>query len=120
MAELETPVIDIAYKRGDSKPLIFVLKDSAGVAVDISAYTSPVLSVHDDAAPTDVTSEQFKVTGTFPGGGTDGKVSFVPLITDTDLTPNTYFYDAQILDASGNKITFVEGAFAISQDRAKD
>lgn len=117
---LETPVIDIAYKRGDSKPLIFVLKDSAGVVVDISAYTDPVLSVHNSATPTDVATEQFKVVGTLPGGGTDGKVSFIPLITETDLDPDVYFYDAQILDAAGNKITFVEGQFAISQDRAKD
>lgn len=117
---LETPVIDIAYKRGDSKPLIFVLKDSSGNAVDISSYTAPVLSVHNDAAPTGIMTEQFKVTGTFPGGGTDGKVSFVPLVTETDLTPEVYFYDAQILDAGGNKITFVEGSFTISQDRAKD
>ena len=69
----------------------------------------------------DVTTEIFKVTGTIPTP-TNGQVQFIPATDNTgsDQTPATYFYDAQILDAFGRKLTFVEGKFKITQDRAKD
>jgi hypothetical protein len=118
---LETPVIDITYKRGDSRPLVFVLSDkNTGTALDLTGYTAPVLAVNSEAAPTDVTNELFKVTGVIDATPTTGRISFTPTTTNSDQTPGTYFYDAQVLDASGNKLTFVEGKFKITQDRAKD
>lgn len=123
---LETPVVDLEYKRGDSKPIVFVLKDKAtGNPLDLTGYTLPVLSVHNTKDPTDITTELFKIDGagaTIPAPVTDGKIQFIPAedATGSDQTPETYFYDAQVLDAAGNKCTFVEGAFKITQDKAKD
>ena len=98
---LETPVVDIDYKRGDSRAIIFALTDSAtGLALD------------------DLT-ELFKVTGVIPTP-TDGRISFSPTDVQSDQTPGTYFYDAQVLDAASGKQTFVKGKFKISQDIAKD
>ena len=117
---LEIPVINLEYKRGDSKPIVFVLK-AGGVAVDLSGYSLPVMSVHTTKDPVDVTTELFKISGTIPIPA-NGKVQFIPAINDTgsDQLPDTYFYDAQVLDALGNKATFVEGKFKLTLDKAKD
>jgi hypothetical protein len=117
---LETPVVDLEYRRGDSRAIVFVLTDSSsGAALDLTGYTSPVLAVNSEPTPGDDTNELFKVTGTIVDAAA-GKVSFAPTTTDSDQTPSTYFYDAQIIDAAGGKLTFVRGKFAIKQDIAKD
>ena len=118
---LETPVINLTYKRGDSRPIPFVLSNSVtGVALDLTSYTSPVLAVNTLSEPPDDTTEVFKVVGTFDADRTTGKISFSPTTANSDQTPETYFYDAQVLDAAGQKLTFVEGDFVLTQDRAKD
>ncbi|MHA1859144.1 MAG: hypothetical protein ACTSUU_06835 [Candidatus Thorarchaeota archaeon] len=118
---LEVTTINITYKRGDSRPMVFVLSDKVtGLPLDITGYTAPVQAVNTEQEPTDTTNQQFLVTGVIDADPTTGRISFTPTTTDTDLTPNTYFYDAQVLDALGNKLTFVEGEFVITQDIAKD
>ena len=117
---LEVPVVDLEYKRGDSKPIVFVLK-TGGVELDLTGYTLPVLSVHSDKDPTDITTEIFKIAGTIPTPA-NGKIQFIPTTdgTGSDQLPEVYYYDAQVLDAAGNKVTFVEGQFKVTQDKAKD
>lgn len=118
---LETPVINITYKRGDSRPLVFVLSDQVtGLPLDITGYTLPVLAVNTEQEPVDITGQLFTITGAIDVDPTTGRISFTPTTTNSDQTPNTYFFDAQVLDASSNKLTFVEGEFAITQDIAKD
>jgi len=123
---LETAVVDLTYKRGDSKPIVFILKDkSTKLPLDLTGYTLPVFSVHSTKDPVDITTEIFKIDGagaTIPVPVTDGKIQFIPAEdgTGSDQTPETYFFDAQVLDASGNKCTFVEGQFKLTQDKAKD
>lgn len=118
---LETPTIDIEYKRGDSRAIVYALSDSTtGEVLDLTGYTLPVLAVNTDPNPPDVTNELFKVTGTIDSPPTTGRIAFSPTTVDSDQTPDTYFYDAQVLDAGGGKLTFVQGKFKIVQDRAKD
>lgn len=118
---LETHVINISYKRGDSRPLVFVLSDkNTGLPLDLTGYTAAVLAVNAESEPVDITNQKFTVTGVIDANPLTGRISFIPTTTDSDQTPETYFYDAQVLDASSNKLTFVEGDFVITQDRAKD
>jgi len=118
---LETPVVDIEYKRGDSRAIVFKLTNAdTGDALDLTGWTAPVLAVNSEATPTDTSNELFKVTGSVLTPATAGKISFSPTTTDTDQTPATYFYDAQALDADTGKLTFVQGKFKIVQDIAKD
>ncbi len=118
---LETSVVDITYKRGDSRAIIFALTDaSTGAALDLTGYTAPVLAVNSLATPPDITTEVFKVTGTVVVPNTDGKISFAPTSVQTDEPPDTYFYDAQVVDAATGLLTFVKGKFKIEQDIAKD
>jgi len=118
---LETPVINITYKRGDSRAIVFVLSDSAtGTALDLTGYTLPVLAVNSEATPVDITNQLFTVSGVIDADPTTGRISFSPTTTDSDQNPGTYFYDAQIIDPNSGKLTFVAGEFTIEQDIAKD
>jgi hypothetical protein len=118
---LETPVIDITYKRGDSRAIVFKLTDEdTGLALDLTGYTAPVLAVNTLPTPPDVSTELFKVTGDFDADRTTGRIGFSPTTVQSDEAPDTYFYDAQVVDAAGGLLTFVEGKFKITQDKAKD
>ncbi len=117
---LETPVVDITYKRGDSRPIIFQLSDENGDALDLTGYTAAILAVNEEPTPTDTVNELFTVMGVIDVIPTTGRISFSPTIIDSDQLPSTYFYDAQVLDASSGKLTFVGGKFKIVQDIAKD
>jgi hypothetical protein len=116
---LETKVIDLTVKRGDNRSIVFQISEDDGSASDLTSWASPVLAVNSEKTPTDITNEQFKVTGAIPTP-TNGRIGFTPTTSNTDLTPGVYFYDAQVLDDQGNKWTFAEGKFTITQDIAKD
>lgn len=118
---LETPVIDITYKRGDSRAIIFKITDEdTKLPLDLTGYSAPVLAVNTEATPTTTTNEVFKVTGVFDADRLTGRIAFSPTTTDSNQTPSTYFYDAQVLDAASGVLTFVGGKFKIVQDIAKD
>ena len=85
---LETPVINLTYKRGDSKPIVFVLK-SGGVALDLTGYTLAVLSVHSEKDPLTIATEVFQIDGTIPIF-TDGKISFIPATDNTGSDQGGY------------------------------
>ena len=57
------------------------------------------------------------MTGALSTDGKDGRASFTPLGT---LAVGKHYYDAQALDSNGEKITFAEGEYKVTQDRAKD
>ncbi len=118
---LETPIIDITYKRGDSRAIVFKLTDAdTKLPLNLTGYTAPVLAVNSLPLPPDVTTELFKVTGVVDAVPTTGLISFSPTTVQSDATPNTYFYDAQVIDGDSGLLTFVEGKFKITQDKAKD
>lgn len=102
--------IEWANKDSDAKG--FTIKDSAGVAIDISTF-SFIMTVNSEKSPTDLTNEQFTISGTIVDGP-NGKVSFEPLTSDTDITPGKYFYDIEQTDGSEVK-TLVKGVVTITQ-----
>lgn len=112
-----TTIIDIVKKRGDTRRHTFVIKDASGVAVPINSWSAFALSIHTVKKPTDITTQVEKITGALTTAGADGRVHFVPSGT---LAIGKYYYDAQGLDANGEKITFVEGKYTVEQDKAKD
>ena len=56
------------------------------------------------------------MTGVITAGGSDGRVHFIPAGT---IDAGAYFYDAQALDSNGEKVTFSEGKYKVSQDITK-
>ena len=114
-------VIDITRTRGDDKRMTFTVKDSEGALVPINAWTLFVMAVHSVEDPVDDTTLVYSMAGVFTTDGTDSKIYFKPTTLQADDTaPEVYYYDAQALDANGEKCTFVRGSYTINQDRTKD
>ena len=110
-----TATNDIERKRGDTRRMVFVIKDG-GAAVDIGAWTAFKLTVDPSKTPADGTTKLEEMTGVLTTGGADGRVHFIPAGT---IAPGSYYYDAQALDANGEKITFSEGKYKVTQDITK-
>ena len=111
-----TDVKDISTRRGDTARHTFTVRDKSGSAVDISGWSSFVLTVTTEERPIDISGEIGSVAGAFVTDGADGMVYFSPLDT---WSAGRYFYDAQAIDSNGEKRTFVEGVYDIVQDRSK-
>ncbi len=107
----------ICWGRGDSDPKGFIIQDSEGVAVDVSGFSFK-LTVNSEKAPADQVNEQFTITGVLIDAP-NGRISFAPTITDTDITPTTYFYDIEQTDGAGAISTLIVGKAIIVQDITK-
>lgn len=110
-----TKILNVSIKRGDTQRHFFTLK--AGKApIDISSWTTFVLTVNTEKAPANTDNQVGSIAGQFVTDGTDGRISFTPPGT---WAVGDYFYDAQAIDANGEKITFVEGSYKVQQDITK-
>ena len=106
----------ICWGRGDSSAKGFIIQDSAGVAIDITGFTFK-LTVNSEKDPSDATNEKFSIVGAITDAP-NGKVAFSPTVTDTDITPDTYFYDIE-QTAGGAISTLIIGKALIIQDITK-
>ena len=107
----------ICWGRGDSSAKGFTVQDSNEVAIDITGFTFK-LTINSEKDPTDTTNQQFTITGAITDA-TAGKVAFSPTTTDTDITPDTYFYDIEQTDDGGAVSTLIIGKCLIVQDITK-
>jgi hypothetical protein len=108
--------INIKRKRGDTRRMVFAIKDSDGTAVDLTSWNTFVMTIAPSPNPEDNTSSVGAFTGTVVDAAA-GRVSFTPTV---DVPPaGFYFYDAQALDANGEKVTFAEGSYEVTQDITK-
>lgn len=107
----------ICWGRGDSDAKGFIIEDSDAVAVNISGFSFK-LTVNSDKAPPDQVNEQFSITGVITDAS-NGKVSFAPTTANTDITPQTYFYDIEQTDGSGAIKTLILAKALIVQDITK-
>lgn len=109
--------IDLCRRRGDSFADQFTLKDASGTAINITGF-SFTLTVDPSSEPSDALNNLFALTGTItdaPGG----VVEFAPTPVQSDVTPQTYFYDIQQTDGGGAIRTIVTGQYVITQDITK-
>lgn len=113
-----TTTIDVTRRRGDTKRLTFIIKDSTGTIVDINNGFSFIMTVDPSKDPVDDTNNLFQVVGDI-FDGTNGRVGFTPLAVDVDAL-GTYYYDVQMLDPNNEKSTIVFGKFKLVQDITKD
>ncbi len=115
-----TTSLDITRKRGDTFPIRLTLTDD-GTAVDITGYTFK-LTVDSSPDPPETTdpsaTEIFQVAGVITAAAS-GQFEFRPLASDMNQTPETYFYDVEMIDPSGYIATIAKGKFTIQQDITK-
>jgi hypothetical protein len=107
---------DICWARADNDPKGFTIKDSAGAAIDITGFSFS-MTVNSEKNPT-INPPEFTVAGVLDDP-TNGKVSFSPLTTETDIAPGTYWYDIQQTDTASKVKTLVKGKLLIIQDITK-
>ena len=117
--QTETAILEICWARGDDDPKTFTVRDSDGVALDISAWTLS-LAVNTDLNPATSANEIFRVAGVFVGDGTDGEIAFTPPANSLDAVeaPGVAYYDIQRITPS--KKTLVKGKviFVMDIDKA--
>lgn len=106
---------DICWARGDGDPRTFTIQDSVGAAINISTWTLS-LAVNTDKNPSDTVNEIFRVAGVFVTDGTDGKISFTPVVGSLDavVAPGTAYYDVQRITPS--KKTLIKGKVSFIMD----
>lgn len=110
----------IVRHRGDTKPIIFQLwLDQANlVPLPITGYTF-TFSVNPSEKPLDETELIFKRVPTIVGDPDNGRIICLLDETEMDLTPRTYYYDLEIVDAGGYIDTPMLNKFKIRQDITK-
>jgi hypothetical protein len=113
-----TTEINLERKRGDTRRIIFRVKDSDGLPVDISSGYSFILTVDPERSPIDASNNLFQITGIIIDGP-NGRVGF-PLTDQQADNLGTYYYDGQMIDPNSEKGTIVDGKIKFSQDITKD
>lgn len=111
------PKTTISMYRGDSYPISFTLKDSAGTAIDLTGCAL-VMTVDSTENPTDATTKKFEVAGVLADDPTTGVVQFTPTSANTSDV-GAFFYDVQLTDANGSVRTVAKNTFVINQDITK-
>lgn len=109
---------DVCWARGDNDPKTFTIRDSSGVAVDISLWTMS-MAVNTESDPPDTTTEIFNITGVFVTDGTDGKISFTPPAASLDSVeaPSTAYYDVNRVIPSKKTIIKATVKFIMDIDK---
>lgn len=107
----------ICWARGDSSAKGFIIQDSDGAAIDITGFSFK-LTVNSEKDPTNTVNQQFTIVGVLTDA-LNGKVAFSPTITDTDITPGTFFYDIEQTDSGGGISTVIKAKCLIVQDITK-
>lgn len=108
-------VIDCRRKRGDTFPLVLNIKDSAGVAIDITGFTYQLV-VDPDPAPVNSLNNLFIVVGSV----TNGPGGVVEFAIDTGNEDNLGNFRYEVEQTDGTTIkTILEGSLIFVQDVAK-
>lgn len=113
-----TAEVNITRKRGDTKRMVFTIKDPiTKEVININAWTAFKMTIDPAKKPVNADNNIGQMDGSLLTDGTDGKVYFVPPGT---WDVGKFYHDAQALDSNSEKHTFVEGKYVIEQDITKD
>jgi len=110
-------IINIKRKRGDTRRMVFVVKDTDGDIIPVNTWGSFLLTVDPSKEPTDNSNNILQITGSLASDGLDGRIAFSP---DGAADIGSYFYDVQAIDGNGEKGTIAEGSYKLTQDITKD
>jgi hypothetical protein len=102
--------------RGDNRQVNLTFLESDGTTpVDLTGGTV-YFTVNSSSDPTDDTSVAFQKIATSFTDATAGQHTFTLTHSDTNITPSTYYYDAQFKDAVGNYLSSYKGKFLVVSD----
>lgn len=102
--------------RGDTRTVNLTFLESDGsTPVNLTGGTV-YFTVNSSSDPSDDTSVAFQKTATSFTDATNGQHTFTLTHSDTNITPGTYFYDAQFQDSVGNYLSSYKGKFIVISD----
>ena len=108
---------NITRKRGDDYPLAMTLKDEAGVVINITSFVFQLV-VDPSIDPATSADNVLDLTAVLTDA-VNGEFEFQPTAMEMDITPDVYFYEVQMTDASSAIRTILQGKFIIQQDIVK-
>lgn len=108
--------------RGDTRTVNLTFLEADGSTPINLAGGTAYFTVNVNVDPTDDTSDEFQLTATNATPFTDptnGKHSFTLTHANTNIPANTYWYDAQFVDALGNYLSSYRGKFIVQSDTTR-
>lgn len=105
--------------RGDTRTVNLTFLEADGSTPIALTGGTVYFTVNSSSDPTDDTAVAFQRTATDATPFTSpalGKHTFVLTHTNTNITPATYWYDAQLQDSSGNYLSSYRGKFIVQSD----
>lgn len=114
MAKLGKTIANVI--RGDTRTVNLTFLESDGsTPVNLTGGTV-YFTVNSASDPADDTSIAFQKTATSFTSATTGQHTFTLTHSDTNITPSTYWYDAQFKDATGSYLSSYRGKFIVQSD----
>ncbi len=102
--------------RGDTRQVNLTFLESDGsTPIDLTGGTV-YFTVNSSSDPSDDTGDAFQKTATSFTSPTTGQHTFTLTHANTNITPGTYWYDAQFVDSVGSYLSAYRGKFIIQSD----
>jgi hypothetical protein len=105
--------------RGDTRQInLTFLQSDGSTPIDLTGGTV-YFTVNTESDPSSDAAVAFQKTATDATPFTsaeDGQHTFTLTHDDTDITPATYWYDAQFVDSVGNYLSSYRGKFIVQSD----
>jgi hypothetical protein len=105
--------------RGDTRQINLTFLQSDGTTPVNLAGGTCYFTINADADPSADTSAVLQKTATSFTSESTGQHTFTLTHADTDITPGTYWYDAQFVDAVGNYLSSYRGRFIVQSDTTR-
>lgn len=114
MAKLGRTISNVI--RGDTRQVNLTFLESDGsTPINLTGGTA-YFTVNASSDPADDTSKAIQKTATSFTSASTGQHTFTLTHSDTNITPGTYWYDAQYQDAVGNYLSSYRGKFIVQSD----
>lgn len=108
-----------AVIRGDTRQVNLTFLESDGTTpIDLTGGTV-YFTVNASSDPSDDTSVAFQKTATSFTSALTGQHTFTLSHANTNITPGTYWYDAQFVDATGSYLSSYRGKFIVQSDTTR-
>lgn len=107
--------------RGDTRQINLTFLESDGTTPINLAGGTVYFTVNSSSDPSDDTDVAFQkeVAGSSATSPSTGEHTFTLTHSDTNITPDTYWYDAQFVDATGGYLSSFRGKFIVQSDIAR-
>lgn len=103
--------------RGDNRTINLTFIDSDGsTPINLAGGMVYFTVQTSNDPPNDTTDLAFQKTATSFTSASTGQHTFILTHANTNITPGTYWYDAQFVDALGNYLSGYRGKFIVQSD----